>query len=204
MSKVPIIISYNGRWDENNSYVDNQLLPLLVDENINYDMLLELLYIELRLNRAYSLKLLVNLSLSSSLNNSLELQKDKDIEWFITILKNNNDMPSSFPLIVIQNLEPIRADVSHSTNQSSSNSYGNVFGVPENRFKIEWLNSSSSIAINSEDSVSCSSSSKVMEFVDIGKLPQHGDIKVGLMFNNKEEVQKTLYEEKFSVSSCEV
>ena len=79
-----------------------------------------------------------------------------------------------------------------------------MFGVPENRFKIEWLNSSSSIAINSEDSVSCSSSSKVMEFVDIGKLPQHGDIKVGLMFNNKEEVQKTLYEEKFSVSSCEV
>ena len=111
MSKVPIIISYNGRWDENNSYVDNRLLPLLVDENINYDMLLELLYIKLRLNRAYSLKLLVNLSLSSSLNNSLELQKDKDIEWFITILKNNNDMPSNFSLIVIPNLEPIRADV---------------------------------------------------------------------------------------------
>ena len=50
MSIVIVFVKYNGRWDENNVYIENDSLGVLIPMSTSYADLLEILFEALELN----------------------------------------------------------------------------------------------------------------------------------------------------------
>ena len=50
MSIVIVFVKYNGRWDENNVYIVNDSLGVLIPMSTSYADLLEILFETLELN----------------------------------------------------------------------------------------------------------------------------------------------------------
>ena len=76
MSKIPLIVCYDGRWVESNKYVNYKMIGLLADDKCTYLLFLLLLFKELPLQLDASkhyFRLLVDMKFDCPRNNIVEI-----------------------------------------------------------------------------------------------------------------------------------
>ncbi|PON41100.1 hypothetical protein TorRG33x02_338810 [Trema orientale] len=115
MAVIPIIIRYDGRWDENKKYVDFRFTGTLVKEGITYLEFVEFLFKEpyLGLDRLrHIIHLFVDMDYDGSRNNLLEIKSDSGLAWFLYMAKDDNAM--KYPLIITYD-EVLLEDLNMST-----------------------------------------------------------------------------------------
>ena len=93
MSKIPAFVLYGGRWEETTKkFVDNKCKGILVEKNINYNELVEKLYLCLDLNPTeYNITMKIDTSMPEC--PYMELSNDNDIRFFICLKEKGNVFP---------------------------------------------------------------------------------------------------------------
>ena len=83
-------------------YENYAFMSLLVDDNASFDVLSDAVILDLNLTfdpLTRSLRLVVGSDFGAPVNCILELKEDRDVKWFIDLIRNNRGC-NSFPLIV--------------------------------------------------------------------------------------------------------
>ncbi|XP_054824537.1 uncharacterized protein LOC129322306 [Prosopis cineraria] len=98
MGMLNLIISYDGKWDLNNRYIDDSYLEVLVEDTTFYLDVMEIVYKKLQLNASHEIKLMVSFDIETSTYSILEVKNDNDLIWYFNLLRNSNLF--NFSLIV--------------------------------------------------------------------------------------------------------
>ncbi|KAL5542974.1 hypothetical protein UlMin_010684 [Ulmus minor] len=107
MEDIPVFICYGGRWDEKNNYVGYKVKGILIQENITYLKLLEILYAELALSPTeYSFSVKFDTKIPKA--PPMDLDNDSDIRFFLRLKKGDKEN-NKYPLFVSINRQPTRS-----------------------------------------------------------------------------------------------
>ncbi|CAI9779823.1 unnamed protein product [Fraxinus pennsylvanica] len=104
MDGVPVFVKYNGRWDENNIYVDHEMTGVLVPLGTSYVGLLEILYDALGLG---PLSQTIRMKYIAEVGSSpIEISQDRDVFFYLN-LKERDAQLNSFPICLEIKNEPM-------------------------------------------------------------------------------------------------
>ncbi|TYJ96591.1 uncharacterized protein E5676_scaffold1278G00090 [Cucumis melo var. makuwa] len=96
MVKLAVIVFHSGQWDEQQSYVDYKTNCVLVDEVISsFDSFVNLIRTEIQVESCIELSVLLPIG-SNSVQHVLKIVENKDVTWFLTLVK---DQSTQYPLV---------------------------------------------------------------------------------------------------------
>lgn len=98
MVMIPIVVFHSGQWDDQHCYVNYTTIGVLVDEVMSFENFLNLILKETQFNSSIcSIELSVLLDLGNNgVQNVVKILEDKDVTWFLTLVK---DQSMRYPLV---------------------------------------------------------------------------------------------------------
>ena len=157
------MVTHNGKWLDANSYIDFQMVGLIVDDNISLKTLRENMVNKLSLDLLAIWHLFVNIEHSSNSCHVMELRSNKDVHWYLNLVRAGKSV--SFGLIISD------------CYLGESTSRGLVIGDASDGSHM------------ASKSLPCIS---IMQDVNLSNLPTDFDIHVNQIFGSKFDVQKAV------------
>ena len=97
MANVAVFVKYNGRWEQNYAYTDNETMGVLVPDGTSYIGLLEILFEALELkpeNQTIQIRYVFELG-----NSPIKILNDRAVNFYLELKKNEVDK-TKFPLCI--------------------------------------------------------------------------------------------------------
>ncbi|KAL2456764.1 uncharacterized protein Fot_55700 [Forsythia ovata] len=127
MDEVRVFLNYNGRWDENNRYVDNETKEILVSLGTSYVGLLEILFGALGLGpSSQTIRMKYIAEVGSS---PIKILHDRDVLFYLKLKKKDHQI-DSYPICLEILNEPMKEILPPSLEENNHVSDANILNPP--------------------------------------------------------------------------
>ncbi|KAL2534497.1 zinc finger protein [Abeliophyllum distichum] len=127
MDEVCVFLNYNGRWDENNRYVDNETKEVLVPLGTSYVGLLEILFGALGLGpSSQTIRMKYIAEVGSS---PIKILHDRDVLFYLKLKKKDHQI-DSYPICLEILNEPMKEILPPSLEENNHVSDANILNPP--------------------------------------------------------------------------